>query len=236
MLAFAGAKRTCAVAYIHHQITEDVIYMSVVKVRWGLVSFMVMSGLILGSQAKAEEWKMEHGGTEAGKVMLGMRAGFAPLTQSLTDNTSTDVGSLVNFQAMYSLNKFLLVGMMLEWERHSINVERPSIDLGHQDTVSVLPTVELRPVRLGPVVPYANMSFGVNVNSFGENTSTQISPSNTFAWRLGWGADYMLTKQFALNTEMAYKRNDGHATIGGVQVDDWNASSFGFLFGIKLFL
>ena len=44
-----------------------------------------------------------------------------------------------------------------------------------------------------------------------------------------------LTKQFALNTEMAYKRNDGHATIGGAQVDDWNASSFGFLFGAKLF-
>jgi hypothetical protein len=25
----------------------------------------------------------------------------------------------------------------------------------------------------------------------------------------------MLTKQFALNTEMAYKRNDGHATVNG---------------------
>jgi len=207
-----------------------------VIVRWGLVGVMVIGALVLGSQAEAEEWKMENGGTEAGKVMLGMRAGFAPLTQSLTDNTSTDVGSLVNFQAMYSLNKWLLAGIMLEWERHAVDQERPFRDLGHQDTVSVLPTVELRPVRFGPVVPYANMSFGVNVNSFGENTSTQISPSNTFAWRLGWGADYMLTKQFALNTEMAYKRNDGHATIGGFQVDDWNASSFGFLFGIKLFL
>ena len=207
-----------------------------VIVRWGLVGVMVIGALVLGSQAEAEEWKMENGGTEAGKVMLGMRAGFAPLTQSLTDNTSTDVGSLVNFQAMYSLNKWLLAGIMLEWERHAVDQERPFRDLGHQDTVSVLPTVELRPVRFGPVVPYANMSFGVNVNSFGENTSTQISPSNTFAWRLGWGVDYMLTKQFALNTEMAYKRNDGHATIGGFQVDDWNASSFGFLFGIKLFL
>lgn len=210
--------------------------MSGIIVRWGLVGFMVIGALVLSSQAKAEEWKVEQGGTEAGKVMLGMRAGFAPLTQSLTDNTSTDVGSLVNFQAMYSLNKWLLAGIMLEWERHSINVERPSIDLGHQDTVSVLPTVELRPVRFGPVVPYANMSFGVNVNSFGENTNAQISPSNNFAWRLGWGADYMLTKQLALNAEMAYKRNDGHATIGGVQVNDWDASSFGFLFGIKLFL
>jgi outer membrane protein len=195
----------------------------------------VISALVLDSQARAEEWKTEQGGIEPGKVVLGMRAGFAPLTQSLSDNTSTDVGSLVNFEAMYSLNKWLLVGMMLEWERHTVNLERPSLDLGHQDTVSVLPTVEVRPVRFGPISPYVNMSFGVNVNSFGENTSIHISPSNNFAWRLGWGADYMLTKQFALNTEMAYKINDGHATVNGVQVNDWNASSFGFLFGAKLF-
>ena len=210
----------------------------VVMARWGLVGFMAISALVLASQAKAEEWKMEQGGIEPGKVMLGMRAGFAPLTQSLNDFTSTDVGSLVNFQGMYSLNKWLLAGMMLEWERHSMSAEGSGTDFGHQDTVSVLPTVEVRPVKFGPVIPYANMSFGVNVNSFGESSSiggTTISPSNNFAWRLGWGADYMLTKQFALNTEMAYKRNDGHATIGGTRVNDWNASSFGFLFGAKLF-
>ena len=91
-----------------------------------------------------------------------------------------------------------------------VGVERTSIDLGHQDTVSV------RPVRFGRITPYTNMSFGVNVNSFDESSSTRISPSNTFAWRLGWGADYMLNKQFALNTEMAYKRNDGHATVNEI--------------------
>ena len=211
--------------------------MGVVMVRWGLVGFMLLSSLAaLNSHASAETWKMEQGGIEPGKVMLGMRAGFAPLTQSLNDGISTDVGSLVNFQGMYSLNKWLLLGMMLEWERHSMSAG--GTDLGHQDTVSVLPTVEVRPVKFGPVIPYANMSFGVNVNSFGESSDisgTTISPSNTFAWRLGWGADYMITKQFALNTEMAYKRNDGHATIDGVRVNDWNASSFGFLFGAKLF-
>ncbi len=203
--------------------------------RVGLLGVLLTSMFVFGSQAMAEEWRMEQGGIEPGKFVLGMRAGFAPLTQSLTANSSTDVGSLVNFQGLYSLNKWLLVGMMLEWERHGVDQERPFRDLGHQDTVSVLPTVEVRPVRFGPISPYANMSFGVNVNSFGENSSTRISPSNTFAWRLGWGADYMLTKQFALNTEMAYKRNDGHATVNGNRNNDWNASSFGFLFGAKLF-
>jgi opacity protein-like surface antigen len=214
---------------------------------WSLVSLMLIGSLMLGTvsgYAQAEEFKMQNGGIEPGKFVLGMRAGFAPVTQTVSEGpgslrTSTDVGSLVNFQAMYSLNNWLIVGMMLEWERHGMSQERTNTDLGHQDTVSVLPTVEVRPVKFGPLVPYANMSFGVNVNSFGESSEisgTTISPSNTFAWRLGWGADYMLTKQFALNTEMAYKRNDGHATINDtVRVNDWNASSFGFLLGAKMF-
>lgn len=183
----------------------------------------------------AQENKQTFGAIDAGQWVLGMRAGFAPLTQQLSSNLATDVGSLVNFQALYSLNNWLLVGMMLEWERHAIDRERPFADLGHQDTVSVLPTIEIRPIKFGAVSPYVNMGFGVNVNSFGENTGTRISPSNTFAWRLGWGADYMVYKQFALNAEMAYKRNDGHAMVNGVQNNDWNASSFGFLFGVKMF-
>jgi opacity protein-like surface antigen len=209
--------------------------------RRGRMTLVWVAVLMLGmgvSSAQAVDWKMQDGGIDPGKVVLGMRAGFAPLTQQLTGNTSTAVGSLVNFQAMYSLNNWLLVGMMLEWERHSVDQESPSLDLGHQDTVSVLPTVEVRPVRFGPISPYVNMSLGVNVNSFGESRGiggNTISPSNTLAWRLGWGADYMVTKQLALNAEMAYKRNDGHATINGVRNNDWNASSFGFLFGVKMF-
>jgi Outer membrane protein beta-barrel domain len=215
--------------------------MGVLVWRWVVGTYLCFVFIIAAgapSFAQSEPWKTENGGIEPGKFVLGMRAGFAPLTQSLTGDSSTDVGSLVNFQAMYSLNKWFLVGMMVEWERHSISQEQPALDLGHQDTVSVLPTIEIRPVRYGPIVPYVNMSFGVNVNSFGESSAiggTQISPSNTFAWRLGWGGDYMLTKQLALNTEMAYKRNDGHVTVNGVRDNDWNASSFGFLFGAKLF-
>jgi len=212
---------------------------SVTDRRWTVMN-LLLTGVLLVSvgatHALAEEMKTKEGGTDPGQWILGMRAGFAPLTQQLSPNTSTDVGSLVNFEALYSLNSWLLIGMMLEWERHSINVERPSTDLGHQDTVSVLPTIELRPVRFGPIIPYVNMSFGVNVNSFGEarNIGT-ISPSNNFAWRLGWGADWMFTKQLAANVEMAYKINDGHATVNGTRVNDWNASSFGFLFGLKMF-
>jgi opacity protein-like surface antigen len=208
---------------------------------WRVMHLLLIGVLLVGlgaSHSWAQDTTMKDGGIEAGKWVLGMRAGFAPLTQTQSDpiRSSTDVGSLVNFEALYSLNTWLLVGMMLEWERHAMSAA--GIDLGHQDTVSVLPTIELRPVRLGPITPYVNMSFGVNVNSFGESSDiggTTISPSNTFAWRLGWGADWMFTKQLAANAEMAYKRNDGHATIDGVRINDWNASSFGFLFGLKMF-
>jgi outer membrane protein len=200
-------------------------------------SFMLLLAVAVGAPAQAEQWKFEEGGINPGTVVLGMRAGFAPLTQSVNRNVSTDVGSLVNFQAMYSLNKWLLLGMMLEWERHAMDQRQPNVDIGHQDTVSVLPTVEVRPFRIGPISPYVNMSFGVNVNSFGESSAvgnTKISPSNTFAWRLGWGGDYMVTQKIALNGEMAYKRNDGHVTQNGVRINDWNASSFGFLVGAKM--
>ncbi len=201
-----------------------------------LLRLMLLIGGIGLCDGHAEEWKSEKGGIEPGRFVLGMRAGFAPVTQTVTENSATDIGPLVNIQGMISLNRWLLLGMMVEWERHGMIQERPGVDLGHQDTVSVLPTVEFRPYRLGPVLPYGNMSMGVNVNGFGESSAlggSRISPSNTFAWRLGGGADYLLTRHLALNGEMAYKRNDGHAIVNGIRNNDWNASSFAFLFGVK---
>ena len=204
-----------------------------------LLVFISLSAYLIPECAvQAEEWKWTPGGTEQGQWMFGFRAGLASLTQSLTTNSSTDVGSLVNVQGMYGLRKWVSLGLMVEWERHAVDQDRPHIDFGHQDTVSLLPTVEVCPGRLGPIAPYASMGFGVNVNSFGESnriSGTTISPSNNFAWRLAWGADYFLTSKLALNTEMAYKRNDGHVTINGGQIDDWNASSFGVLFGLRAF-
>ncbi len=202
------------------------------RVRLTGIAFVLMATI---SPLLHSAWADEFGGAEPGKWVLGFRVGFTPLTQQLSDNTSTSVGPLVNFQGLYSVNSWFLVGLMLEWERHGVSLERPDVDLGHQDTVSVLPTMELRPAKLGQFIPYVNMSFGVNVNSFGEDTGTRISPSNNFAWRLGWGADYKLYERFALNAEWAYKRNDGHATVNGLRNGDWNASSFGFLFGAKMF-
>ena len=81
---------------------------------WSLMSLMLTGALMLGAVPGQVQAEVQNGGIEPGKLVLGMRAGFAPLTQSLTNEfpSSTSVGSLVNFQAMYSLNSWLLVGMM----------------------------------------------------------------------------------------------------------------------------
>lgn len=94
-------------------------FMRFVALRACVIGFMMVSVASILPPAQlvlAEEGTQSFGGIEAGKWVLGMMAGFAPVTQSLTNEfrSSTDVGSLVNFQAMYSLNRWLLAGMMLE--------------------------------------------------------------------------------------------------------------------------
>ncbi|CUQ66162.1 outer membrane beta-barrel protein [Candidatus Nitrospira inopinata] len=215
-----------------------------------LVAFLcviVVSVLAPSGRLLAAEDLQSFGGIQPKTWVLGARAGFAVPTQSLShdvvgiagfDRGSADIGPLVNVQALYSLNRWFLVGLMVEWERHGVDAEnrRLSLDVGSQHTVSVLPTIELRPVKLGSVVPYVNMSFGVNVNGFSEAVPIEISPSNTFAWRLGWGVDYLVSRHLAVNAEWAYKRNDGHAHVDDrFRINDWNLSSFGFLFGVKAF-
>ena len=93
----------------------------------GLALALFAGVLMSTGPVLAEDGKQSFGGIEPGKWVLGMRAGFAPVTQTVSEvpgfRTSTDVGSLVNFQAMYSLNKWLLVGMMLEGAGMSSVVE-----------------------------------------------------------------------------------------------------------------
>jgi len=202
---------------------------------------LVMLGSLQASEAQAENWTP--GGATPGQWMLGGRVGPTTLTQQLSPNIDTATGPALNFQGMYAVTNMVMVGLMLEWERRAVDRERPRLDLGSMDTVSFLPTVEVRPGHWGPVYPYGSMSMGVNFNSFSEDSrlgSTRISPSNNFAFRLAAGADYFITRTIALNSELAWKRNDGHATvsgpgIGGLNPSDWNASSFNFLLGVRWF-
>ncbi len=202
---------------------------------------MVMMGALPVGEAQADNWTP--GGATPGQWMLGGRVGTTTLTQSLSTNIDTATGHALNFQGMYAVTNMVMVGLMLEWERRSVDRERPRLGLGSLDTVSFLPTVEIRPGHWGPVYPYGSASIGVNFNSFSEDGSigsNRISPSDNFAFRLAAGADYFITKTLALNTEIAWKRNDGHMSIsgpgiGGLNPNDWNASAFNFLLGVRWF-
>jgi outer membrane protein len=192
--------------------------------------------------ARADNWTP--GGATPGQWMFGGRIGPTTLTQQLNSNINTSTGPALNFQGMYAVTNMVMVGLMLEWERRGVDRERPFLDLGSMDTVSLLPTVEVRPGHFNAVYPYASMGLGVNINSFSENGgigTNRISPSNNFAFRLAAGADYFITKTIALNTELAWKRNDGHVSFSGpaggfgLNPNDWNASSFNFLLGVRWF-
>lgn len=209
---------------------------------FGALLVVASCGAFAPPIAQADNWTP--GGAVPGQWMFGGRVGPTTLTQSLSGNINTQTGPALNFQGMYAVSDMVMVGLMLEWERRGVDHETRNLDLGSLDTVSLLPTVEVRPGHFNQVYPYASMGLGVNVNSFSENGGiggTRISPSNNLAFRLAAGADYFITKTIALNTEIAWKRNDGHAHISGpggnigLNPSDWNASSFNFLLGVRWF-
>ena len=151
------------------------------------------------------------------------------------------VGPALNFQGLYGLNKWMNVGLMLEWEHRSVDLQRTNTDVGSLNTVSLLPMVEFRPGRLGRLIPYASAGIGVNVNSFSEDDTFKraggkVDPTNTFAFRLAGGVDYPLNSHLALNTEIAWKRNRSGvdtSNLGTAANTSFDASSFNFLFGAR---
>jgi len=185
--------------------------------RWVLFSIALTVGS-LGSlhleTATAAEWVHE-GMAEEGKITAGFRVGPSFVTQGSGVST---VGPLINFQGMYDLNKWVRVGMILEWQRHGVDVGS-----GGVNTISILPVnLEYRPGHFGPLVPYLTTGIGVNVNTH--------DISNSFAWRIGGGIDYALSnlvssapKGLMLNVETAWKRNHPSGDL----------STIGLLFGVR---
>jgi len=185
--------------------------------RWVLFSMVVTAGsfgCIHLETATAAEWVHE-GMAEEGKITAGFRVGPSFVTQGSGLST---VGPLINFQGMYDLNKWFRIGMILEWQRHGVDVGS-----GGVNTISILPVnLEYRPGHFGPLIPYLTTGIGVNVNTH--------DVSDSFAWRIGGGIDYALTnlvstapKGLMLNMETAWKRNHASGDL----------STIGLLFGVR---
>jgi len=184
-------------------------------------------------------WKME-GTAPEGKVTVGLRAGISVLTQSVQDDSSTSVGPAVNLMATYGLNKWINVGSMLTWTRHSTKQVSTDTDVGTLNTVTLLPVyMEFRPGHFGKVQPYVGTGIGVNINSFSEsndlkNAGTTVSVANSFAWRLAGGLDYPITQHIMLNTEFAVNRNRTTIEVNpGANKSVADASNMNILFGAK---
>ncbi|MDP9133120.1 MAG: porin family protein [Nitrospirota bacterium] len=164
------------------------------------------------------------------------------LTQEVIDNSDTSVGPAINLQVTYGLNKWINLGSMLTWQRHSIDVQDPKADLATLNTITLLPVyMEFRPGHFGKLQPYVSTGIGVNINSVSEadavkRNNVNLSASNTFAWRVGGGLDYPLTQHLMLNTELAMNRNRGTVETkqGGVtDKGPFDATSMNLLFGVK---
>ncbi len=170
---------------------------------------LLVGAIVISSPAVSHAIDVVHEGTaQPGEIVAGFRVGPG---FSTTPALNT-VGPSLNFQGLYGVNKWLRMGMVLDWDQHKIdkNVANALGTSGSFSTITILPVyLEYRPGRIGGIQPYVATGIGVNVNN------KQIS--NTMAWRAAGGIDYFLTKALALNTEIKYTRNttDG-ADLGGV--------------------
>ncbi len=209
--------------------------------QWIVGTLVICAAVGMTAVNPAQAQWVHEGQAVEGKWNMGVRAGFHVQTQDLIGgDSSTSVGPVVNLQAMYGLNKWFRVGLMLDWDRRSIDLENPALDLGTMNTVSLLPTIEFRPGRWHSFVPYLSTGIGVNVNSFSEAAAARnagfarVSPSHTFAFRLAGGIDFPITHNLALNTEVAWKRNRGGIEVNGQDQGEFDASSASLLVGLRL--
>ena len=192
--------------------------MGVRKIVRGGMMFGVLAGslmIVLPEPCSAID--VVHEGTaRPGEFVAGFRVGPSFSTTPFLNT----VGPTLNFQGLYGLNRWLRIGMTLDWEQHKISQTGQGTFgvTGQFSTVTLLPVyIEYRPGRIGALQPYVGSGIGVNINN--------KDISNTFAWRSAGGLDYFITKSLALNTEVKYTRN----TTNGQDL-----GSVALLFGVRM--
>jgi opacity protein-like surface antigen len=182
-----------------------------------------------------------NGSQNRGPWGLGLNAGVAIPTQDFTDGVESGVGAAVGGEVFYHLNRHFTFGLDLDYEFHGARLSGATKDFGTLNTFSLLPFVEYHIVEIRHFSPYLSLGLGLNLNSFSLDSSfngsgVTASVSNSFALRIGAGLDYFLSDHFALNTAFLWKLNSSTLkTNTSFGSPDFNASSFGLLFGAKYF-
>ena len=217
--------------------------------------FLWMTVLLLfagiDQEAGAEE--------EVGRWAVGLRGGGAFLSQELDlpGNFKGKTGPIVSGGVLYEVNDLFSLGFDVEWEKH--RVKALGFDVGDETTFSLIPTVAWHGFGPGRFSPYSAFGLGLNINSFHRSSPPQISfidnvvtpedvislaglnfskVANTLAVKIGFGADYFLTRHLAANAEVGWKLNEGEidvCTASGCRSGRWNASVATALLGIRYY-
>ncbi|MCW5828660.1 MAG: outer membrane beta-barrel protein [Deltaproteobacteria bacterium] len=171
-----------------------------------------------------------------GNWVLGARGGISWILQKVDGNKDADAGGHLNIHGGYRIAKPLLVGLMLDAERH--DVRQGTLKLGDHYTFSVLPFAEARLDLPGmPVVPFANLGIGVNINDLDDDPSFgALNARNKEAYRFGIGADWVFADTAAVTMELAYKINDSsiRSAAASVTSGSYRMNSLALLFGARL--
>lgn len=174
-----------------------------------------------------------------GDFVVGVRGGPSWVLSKVGSGKDADSGGHVNLHGGYRIAKPLLIGVMLDGERHGLKDEAASVHIGDAYTFSVLPFAEARLDMPGsPLVPFANLAIGVNFNYLDKSNSGlgATNMKNKEAYRFGAGCDFVLADTFVLTGEVAYKVNDTTLKSAAVTAinGDTRLNSFSFLVGGRL--
>ncbi len=208
---------------------------------------------------------------QAGQWALALRAGPSFATQKLGTFTLVEpvdlgvtparldlrTGPMVSGKISYGLNDYFSLGLNVEWDSHKIPTKTFVVDSfgetfemeGRFHTVSLMPFVEVRPVKLGDFSPYLAVALGTNLNWIGVTHSTTpgkvftADADNTFGVKVGGGFDYFITKALAFNTEAGWKYNRGQLRIAGTDTfpdvvgskGHFKADAVSLLFGLRYY-
>ena len=153
-------------------------------------------------------------------------------TDPFNDHTSMNLdlrtGPLINGKIGYAVNSVFTLGFSAEWETHKIpkttvpdflSNGAPVPELitagGRLHTFSLMPFVEVRPVKFANLSPYLGLAVGGSINRVGSKSDTVISfeVENSPAFKVSMGFDYFFTKSLAFNTEAAWKFNRASVKI-----------------------
>lgn len=188
-----------------------------------------------------------------------------PFNDRTSMNLDLKTGPLVNGKIGYAVNDTFTLGLSAEWESHKIPTTTvqdilsngtPIPELitagGRLHTFSIMPFVEIRPIKFANMSPYLGLAAGGSINRVGSKSSTvnSFEVENSAAFKVSAGLDYFFTKNLAFNTEVAWKYNRASVKIkstenpsidnppdiaSGINNNQSNINPVSLLFGLRYY-